>query len=183
MRKGIAGSSVTLRFDLRPILFVIGILMLVVGVAMLVPGMVGLALATANGPALMMAAGITIGLGGLVAAANRVPVPQMTLRQIYVLTVLAWVAVPAVAALPFVFPSSGSAIPMPSRRCRADHHRLDDADRPRRHAAQHPAVARAAALARRRRDRGHGDGHAAAPSGNSRASHQWFGNRVLTAAL
>jgi trk system potassium uptake protein len=27
----------------------------------------------------------------------------MTLRQIYVLTVLAWVAVPAVAALPFVF--------------------------------------------------------------------------------
>jgi trk system potassium uptake protein len=62
MRKGIAGSSVTLRFDLRPVLFVIGILMLVVGVAMLVPGMVGLALATANGPAFMMAAGITIGL-------------------------------------------------------------------------------------------------------------------------
>jgi trk system potassium uptake protein TrkH len=103
MRKGIAGSSLAPRFDLRPVLFVIGVLTLVVGVAMVVPGLVGLALGTANGPAFMMAAGITIGLGGLVTAANRVPVPQMTLRQIYVLTALAWIAVPAFAALPFVF--------------------------------------------------------------------------------
>jgi trk system potassium uptake protein TrkH len=103
MRKGIAGTSAALRFDVRPVLFVVGVLTIVVGVAMFVPGAVGLALGTPNGPAFMSAAGITIALGGLVAAANRVPVPQMTLRQIYVLTVLAWVAVPAVAALPFVF--------------------------------------------------------------------------------
>jgi trk system potassium uptake protein len=103
MRKGIAGTSAALRLDVRPVLFVVGVLTIVVGIAMFVPGAVGLALGTPNGPAFMSAAGITIALGGLVAAANRVPVPQMTLRQIYVLTVLAWVAVPAVAALPFVF--------------------------------------------------------------------------------
>jgi trk system potassium uptake protein TrkH len=103
MRKGIAGTSAALRLDVRPVLFVVGVLAIVVGIAMFVPGAVGLALGTPNGPAFMSAAGITIALGGLVAAANRVPVPQMTLRQIYVLTVLAWVAVPAVAALPFVF--------------------------------------------------------------------------------
>jgi trk system potassium uptake protein len=103
MRKGIAGTSAVLRLDVRPVLFVVGVLTIVVGIAMFVPGAVGLALGTPNGPAFMSAAGITIALGGLVAAANRVPVPQMTLRQIYVLTVLAWVAVPAVAALPFVF--------------------------------------------------------------------------------
>src|SRR4029453_10359813 len=90
-------------FDLRPVLFVTGVLTLVVGVAMVAPGALGLALGTANGPAFMIAAGITIGFGGLVAAGNRVPVPQMSLRQIYVLTVLAWIAVPAFGALPFVF--------------------------------------------------------------------------------
>jgi trk system potassium uptake protein TrkH len=103
MRKGTAGSSLALRLELRPVLFVIGVLTLVVGVAMLAPGAAGLALGTPNGPAFLIAAGITIGLGGLVAAATHGPVPQMMLRQIYVLTVLAWITVPAFAALPFVF--------------------------------------------------------------------------------
>jgi trk system potassium uptake protein len=103
MPKGIAASRAGPIFDLRPVLFVTGVLTLVVGVAMVAPGALGLALGTANGPAFMIAAGITIGFGGLVAAGNRVPVPQMSLRQIYVLTVLAWIAVPAFGALPFVF--------------------------------------------------------------------------------
>jgi trk system potassium uptake protein TrkH len=89
--------------DLRPVLFVVGVLTLVVGLAMVLPGAAGLALGTRSGQAFMAAAAITIGIGGLLVAGNRVPVPQMTLRQIYVLTVLVWVTVPAFAALPFVF--------------------------------------------------------------------------------
>jgi trk system potassium uptake protein TrkH len=91
------------RLDLRPVLFVVGVLTLVVGLAMLVPGAVGLLLGTRNGNAFIVAAGTTIAIGGLFAAGNRVPVPQMTLRQIYILTVLVWITVPAFAALPFVF--------------------------------------------------------------------------------
>jgi trk system potassium uptake protein len=103
MRKETAVPTLALQFDLRPVLFVVGVLTMVLGIAMLVPGVAGLALGTPNGPAFLIAAGITIGLGGLVAAANRVPVPQLALRQIYVLTALAWIAVPAFGALPFVF--------------------------------------------------------------------------------
>jgi trk system potassium uptake protein len=103
MPKASAGAHPAWTLDLRPVLFVVGVLTMVVGLAMVVPGAAGLALGTSNGPAFMAAAAVTIALGGLIAAANRVPVPLMTLRQIYVLTALVWIAVPAFAALPFVF--------------------------------------------------------------------------------
>jgi trk system potassium uptake protein TrkH len=103
MPKAVARARPAPGLDLRPVLFVVGVLTLVVGVAMLVPGAGGVAVGTSNGAAFMMAAAVTIGIGGFLVAGNRVPVPQMTLRQIYVLTVLVWVAVPGFAALPFVF--------------------------------------------------------------------------------
>jgi trk system potassium uptake protein TrkH len=103
MLKAIARVRPVAGLDLRPVLFVLGVLTLVVGTAMVVPGAAGLALGTKNGSAFMIAAAVTIAIGGFLVAGNRVPVPQMTLRQIYVLTVLVWVTVPAFAALPFVF--------------------------------------------------------------------------------
>ena len=81
----------------------VGVLTLIVGVAMMIPGAAGLVLGTPNGPPFAISAAITIGIGGCMTAATRGPVPQMTLRQIYVLTVVVWMAVPAFAALPFVF--------------------------------------------------------------------------------
>jgi trk system potassium uptake protein TrkH len=89
--------------DLRPVLFVVGVLTLIVGIAMIIPGAAGLVLGTPNGPPFTISAAITIGIGGCMTAASRGHVPQMTLRQIYVLTVLVWIAMPAFAALPFVF--------------------------------------------------------------------------------
>jgi len=103
MSKVVARARPAPGLDLRPVLFVVGVLTLVVGVAMVVPGALGLALGTRNGAAFLMAAGVTIAIGGFLVAGNRVPVPQMTLRQIYILTALVWIAVPAFAALPFVF--------------------------------------------------------------------------------
>ena len=103
MHKAVARARPAPGLDLRPVLFVLGLLTLITGLAMVIPGAVGLALGTRNGPAFMGAAAITIAIGGFLAAGHRVPVPQMTLRQIYVLTVLVWVTVPAFAALPFVF--------------------------------------------------------------------------------
>jgi trk system potassium uptake protein len=103
MPKAIARARSAPGLDLRPVLLVVGLLTLIVGSAMLIPGAAGLVLGTRNGAAFMTAAGITIGIGGFLVTGNRVPVPQMTLRQVYVLTALVWLAVPAFAALPFVF--------------------------------------------------------------------------------
>ncbi|HEX6113517.1 MAG TPA: TrkH family potassium uptake protein [Geminicoccaceae bacterium] len=103
MDKVVARARPAPGVDLRPVLFVVGLLTLIVGLAMVIPGAVGLALGTRNGPAFIAAAAITIAVGGFLTAGNRVPVPQMTLRQIYILTVLVWVTVPGFAALPFVF--------------------------------------------------------------------------------
>jgi trk system potassium uptake protein TrkH len=103
MSKVIARTRPAPGLDLRPVLFVLGVLTLIVGLAMVVPGAGGLVLGTRNGPAFIAAAAITIGIGGFLIAGNRATVPQLTLRQIYVLTVLVWVTVPAFAALPFVF--------------------------------------------------------------------------------
>jgi trk/ktr system potassium uptake protein len=103
MPKVVARTRPAPGLDLRPVLFVLGTLTLIVGLAMVVPGAGGLVLGTRNGPAFLAAAAITIGIGGFLIAGNRAPMPQLTLRQIYVLTVLVWVTVPAFAALPFVF--------------------------------------------------------------------------------
>jgi len=70
---------------------------------MLLPSLVGLARRSPNGEAFFASAVVTISLAGLMIAANRVPIGVMTRRQIYVLVVLAWVLLPAFAALPFVF--------------------------------------------------------------------------------
>jgi trk system potassium uptake protein TrkH len=90
-------------FDLRPVLFVVGLLLLIVGVAMLLPSLAGLARGSPTGDAFVASATVTVCVAGLMIAANRVQVENITRRQTYILVVLAWVILPGFAALPFVF--------------------------------------------------------------------------------
>jgi trk system potassium uptake protein TrkH len=89
--------------DLRPVLFVIGVLICAIAVAMLVPATVNWLSGRRPPEPFSIAAVLSIGLGGLFVLANRGTVGVLTLRQAYVLTFLAWFAVPAIGALPLVF--------------------------------------------------------------------------------
>ena len=89
--------------DLRPVLFVIGVLICAIAVAMLVPATLNWLSGRQPPEPFSIAAVLSIGLGGLFVLANRGTVGALTLRQAYVLTFLAWFAVPAIGALPLVF--------------------------------------------------------------------------------
>ncbi len=89
--------------DLRPVLFVVGMLICALGVAMLVPAIVNWLAGTPPPEPFSVAAMFSIGIGGLFVLANRGAIGGLTLRQAYVLTFLAWLTVPAVGALPLVF--------------------------------------------------------------------------------
>jgi trk system potassium uptake protein TrkH len=89
--------------DLRPVLFVVGMLIGALGVAMLVPAIVNVLAGTPPPEPFSVAAMLSIGIGGLFVLANRGTISGLTLRQAYVLTFLAWLTVPAVGALPLVF--------------------------------------------------------------------------------
>ena len=86
--------------DLRPVLFVIGVLICAIAVAMLVPATVNWLSGRQPPEPFSIAAVLSIGLGGLFVLANRGTMGALTLRQAYVLTFLAWFAVPAIGALP-----------------------------------------------------------------------------------
>ena len=89
--------------DLRPVLFVVGMLICALGVAMLVPAIVNVLAGTPPPEPFSVAAMFSIGIGGLFVLANRGTISGLTLRQAYVLTFLAWLTVPAFGALPLVF--------------------------------------------------------------------------------
>ena len=89
--------------DLRPVLFVIGVLICAIAVAMLVPATLNWLSGVHAPEPFSLAAVLSIGLGGLFVLANRGTVGALTLRQAYVLTFLAWFVVPAIAALPLCF--------------------------------------------------------------------------------
>lgn len=91
--------------DLRPVLFIIGILLSVVAVAMLLPALADIAAADPNWRAFTRGATITLFVGVALVLANRAGGIRLNRRQAFLLTTLSWVVVAAFAALPFVFAS------------------------------------------------------------------------------
>jgi trk system potassium uptake protein len=89
--------------DLRPVLFVVGLLICAIGVAMVVPATMNWLAGTPPPEPFSIAAALSLGLGGLFVLANRGATISITLRQAYILTFLAWLSVAAVGALPLVF--------------------------------------------------------------------------------
>lgn len=96
-------ANPALMLDLRPVGYVIGLLVAVLGVAMLLPMLVDIAEGRGHWPVFLQSALITILTGGLmsVACANGVK-EGLTIQQTFLLTTSVWVALPLFGALPFM---------------------------------------------------------------------------------
>ena len=90
-------------FDVRPVAYVIGLLVACLGVAMLLPMLVDIAEGRGQWPVFLESAIITILAGGLIALASANAVKEgLTIQQTFLLTTGVWVALPFFGALPFL---------------------------------------------------------------------------------
>src|SRR6056297_375917 len=89
--------------DLRPVGYVIGLLVLALGLTMVLPMLVDIAEARGHWPVFAESAVITMLIGGLVALACRNGVREgLTIQQTFLVTTSVWVALPLFGALPFI---------------------------------------------------------------------------------
>ena len=89
--------------DLRPVLFVVGILLITLALAMALPAIADGVTANPHWRVFLAASVFTLFIGTCLVLANRARNPRLTVRQAFVLTTVSWVVVAAFAALPFVF--------------------------------------------------------------------------------
>lgn len=88
--------------DLRPVGYVIGLLVASLGVTMLAPLLADLVAANGHWPVFLEAAIVTILVGGLVAVACANGIGEgLSLRQTFLLTSLVWLMLPIFGAIPF----------------------------------------------------------------------------------
>ncbi len=90
--------------DVRPVGYVIGLLVVALGLTMLGPLVADIAAGNGHWPAFAQSAVISIVVGSLtaIACSNGVGSGAMTLRQTFLLTSVVWIALPAFGALPFI---------------------------------------------------------------------------------
>jgi len=90
--------------DLRPVGYVIGLLVAVLGLTMLLPMLVDLAEGRGHWPVFLQSSVITMLSGGLIAlaCANGVR-DNLTIQQTFLLTTGVWLTLPLFGALPFMF--------------------------------------------------------------------------------
>lgn len=93
--------------DLRPVFFIIGVLLSILAAAMLLPALVDIATGHPDWPVFLASAAVTMFVGGALTLTNKVGALTLNLRQAFLLTTLTWVVVAAFAALPFPFASLG----------------------------------------------------------------------------
>ncbi len=95
---------------IRPLLLVIGILLTTLGLAMLIPAAVDFALGEQGWPGFALSSAITLFLGVGLWISNTQWATQLTLRQAFILTTLAWVVLVAFAALPLHLSQMGLSV-------------------------------------------------------------------------
>lgn len=93
--------------DPRPIFLVVGMLLTTLGAAMLLPALTDLATGGPNWLIFVGSAGITGFVGIAMALSTWGSVESFTIRQTFVLTTAAWVAIAAFGALPLYFSNAG----------------------------------------------------------------------------
>ena len=97
-------------FDLRPVGYVIGLLVACLGVSMLVPMVVDMAAENGHWPVFMQAAIITTITGALLALATSNGMGKgLTIQQTFLLTTGVWLALPIFGAIPFYMGSTQSS--------------------------------------------------------------------------
>ncbi|PIE13663.1 MAG: potassium transporter TrkH [Rhodobacterales bacterium] len=95
--------------DLRPVGYVIGLLVALLGLAMFLPLLVDLADGQGHWPAFAQSAVLTVMSGGLIALSCQNGTREgLTIQQTFILTTLVWVALPIFGALPFWFGATES---------------------------------------------------------------------------
>ena len=93
-------------FDIRPVLFINGILLLILAAAMGVPLLVDLAADGGEWIAFLFSAMLTAFTGATLALANQIDdVSQLHIREAFLLTVSSWVLTGLFGSLPFLFSS------------------------------------------------------------------------------
>ena len=91
-------------FDLRPVGYVIGLLVTMLGAAMLLPLLIDLGEGLGHWPAFAESAMITMLVGGILSLSCANAVRQgLTIQQTFLLTTGVWLMLPVFGALPFVF--------------------------------------------------------------------------------
>lgn len=94
--------------DIRPVGYVIGLLVTVLGATMLLPMIIDLAEGRGHWPAFAESATVTMLTGSLVALACQNGVREgLSIQQTFMLTTGVWVALPVFGALPFVLGETG----------------------------------------------------------------------------
>ncbi|MEE9388039.1 MAG: TrkH family potassium uptake protein [Paracoccaceae bacterium] len=95
-------------FDLRPVGYVIGLLVAALGAAMLFPMLIDYAQGNGHWTAFFEAAVISVVVGGLMALACANGVKQhLSIQQTFLLTTGVWVALPVFGAIPFLTGATG----------------------------------------------------------------------------
>lgn len=98
-------------FDLRPVGYVIGLLVASLGLTMLAPMAVDMAQGNGHWPVFLESFVVTTLTGGLVALACANGVGEgLSLRQTFLLTSLVWLTLPVFGAIPFVLGATNSGV-------------------------------------------------------------------------
>jgi len=93
--------------DLRPVLFVIGILLSVLAAAMLVPAGVDLVYGNPDWQVFLASAAVTVFVGVSLVLTSRTGWEGFNIRQAFLMTTLAWVSIALFGALPLAFSGLG----------------------------------------------------------------------------
>ena len=89
--------------DLRPVGYVIGLLVAALGVSMLIPMGIDMAMANGHGPAFLESAVFTAVVGGLLAlACANAAGGRLSIQQTFLLTTGVWMVLPLFGAVPFL---------------------------------------------------------------------------------
>lgn len=94
-------------FDLRPILYIVGLLLTTLSLAMTLPAIADAATGHSDWQVFLAAAGLTLFVGVALVLTTRTADMRVGVRQAFLLTTLSWVTTAAFAALPFTFAELG----------------------------------------------------------------------------
>ena len=89
--------------DLRPVVFIIGILLVILAIAMIIPAIVDVAVGHADWQVFAASAALTFFVGVLMVLTTRAGWKSFSLRQAFLMTNLAWLVIAMFAALPLAF--------------------------------------------------------------------------------
>ncbi|MGE0650552.1 MAG: TrkH family potassium uptake protein [Alphaproteobacteria bacterium] len=94
--------------DIRPVLFVVGVLLMALGVAMLLPAAIDIASEDIDWRVFAVSSMVTIFVGGsLVLSMRGADEARLGLREAFLLTVMSWTLVSLFGAIPFLFSNIG----------------------------------------------------------------------------